>query len=159
LAGLRQSKAEIPTFFGIEESENNGPLFEIKMNKKFQVGQLNLTADRTMLPSSNGTLLDTTSVRLGFEYPLGPRWGLSLTADAYRNRSPDDEVSSYDRDYLSLTPKLEHRLSESLVLDLSYRYRWQQYEARPDDAASNAVYLGLQYRPAKESSKTWSVFD
>lgn len=149
-AGVRHSRSETPTWFGIEESDNTGPLFQLTLNRRFEVGQLRLTAARSMLPSSSGTLLDTTSLGVGFDYPIGPRWTFSLDASGYRNRSPDGEQSTNDRDYLSFSPKLSHRLSRSLSVDLSYRYRWQKYDWREDDADSNAVYLGLQYSFVRE---------
>jgi opacity protein-like surface antigen len=156
-AGVRHSRAETPTWFGIEESDNTGPLFQLTLNRRFEVGQLRLTAARSMLPSSSGTLLDTTSLGVGFDYPIGPRWTFSLNASGYRNRTPDGESSSNDRDYLSFSPKLSHRLSSALSLDLSYRYRWQQYDQRENDADSNAIYLGLQYSFVREPLGRTSV--
>ncbi|MBK1719924.1 outer membrane beta-barrel protein [Thiocystis violacea] len=158
-AGLRHSKAETPGLFGIEETENTGPLFETSLTKTFQVGQLNLKADRSLLPSSSGTLLDTTSLGMSFDYPIGPRWTLSFSAEGYKNRTPDGNSSSSDRDYLSFSPRLRHRLSESLYLDLGYRYRWQKYDTRSDEAESNAIYLGLQYSLPREPLRRWSLLE
>ncbi len=159
LAGLRRASAETPTLFGTVESDNTGPLFELKVTKQFDVAKFNLTADRSLLPSSNGTLLDTTGLAMSLDYPLGAEWKVSFGVDGYRNRSPDGDVSSYDRDYVSFTPRLEHRLSESLYIDLSYRYRWQKYDSWRDDAISNAVFLGLQYVLPREPLKKWSLLE
>lgn len=156
-AGLRHARSETATELGREETDNTGPLFQLTLRRQLEVGQLRFTAARSMLPSSSGTLLDTTSLGVGLDYPIGPRWTLSLNADGYRNRAPDGESSGNDRDYLSFSPTLSHRLSRSLSLDLSYRYRWQQYDQREDDADSNAIYLGLQYSFVREPLGRTSV--
>lgn len=156
-AGLRQARSQIPTGFGVEETDNTGPLFQLSLNRRLEVGQFRFSAARSLLPSSSGTLLDTTSLGLGFDYPLGPRWTLSLNADGYRNRTPDGESSSNDRDYLAFSSKLSHRLSRSLSLDLSYRYRLQKYDQQDDAADSNAIYLGFQYRFVREPLGQTSV--
>ncbi len=148
--GVRHSKAEIPTLRGVEETDNTGPLFELRLSKRFETGELQLTADRSLLPSSNGTLLDTTGLSLSLDYRLSPAWRFRISAAGYRNRNPDGEVSRNDRDYLAVAPGLERRLSDSLRLGLSYRYRWQSYEVDRDDAVSNAVFLTLNYAAPRE---------
>lgn len=155
-AGVRNTKAETPTFFGTYETENTGPIFELALTKSFDQGQFRVTADRSLVPSSSGTLLDTTALGLSLDYRLGPRWTFLLAADGYRNRTPEGDSSGYDRDYLSLSPRLRHRLTQSLDLELSYRYRWQSYDSAASDASSNAVYLTLRYSLPREPLGRWS---
>nr|WP_274600197.1 outer membrane beta-barrel protein [Thiocystis violacea] len=156
-AGVRNTHAETPTFFGTEKTDNTGPIFQVELKKSYDQGQLRMSAERSLLPSSSGTLLDTTALRLSWDYQFEPRWKFLFSASGYRNRTPDGEVSRDDRDYLAFSPSLQHQLTESLRLDLSYRYRWQEYDLQTSDASSNAVYLSLQYTMAKESLSKWSV--
>ncbi|NEX20599.1 outer membrane beta-barrel protein [Thiorhodococcus mannitoliphagus] len=156
LAGLRNTNAETPTLFGIEETENSGPLFQLELKKSFDRGLLRLGADRSLVPSSSGTLLDTTALEASIDYELAPRWSFLFSARGYRNRAPDGESSGYDRDYLSLIPRLRHKLTEALSVDLSYRYRWQKYDDREKGAASNAVYLSLRYSMPRDPLSRWS---
>lgn len=144
-AGVRNTKAETPTLFGTEETENSGPLFQMELKKSFDRGQVRISADRSVVPSSSGTLLDTTALAASVDYKLAPRWSFLFNARGYRNRTPDGESSGYDRDYLSFSPGIRHKLTESLSVDLSYRYRWQEYDASDNDAVSNAVFLSLRY--------------
>ncbi|MFD2110873.1 hypothetical protein [Thiorhodococcus fuscus] len=144
-AGVRQTSSEVPTWLGVLKSDSSGPLFQFELNKSFEVGSLNFSAARSMLPSSNGELLDTTSLALAFNYPLSPKWNFRLDADFYRNRSEDDAGSSSDRDYASVAPRFELKLSEELRLALSYRYRWQKYELSDEAAVSNSIHLYLTY--------------
>lgn len=148
-AGARNTTAQTPTWFGVQETDNSGPLFEVKLKKSLEVGEFSVTADRSLLPSSNGSLLDTTSLSMSFAYPLNEAWKFRFDASGYRNRSPDEGIGTYDRDYLSFAPHVEHRLTEEIFLDVSYRYRWQRYEISATDAASNAIYLTVNYAPRR----------
>ncbi|WP_157726362.1 porin family protein [Imhoffiella purpurea] len=143
--GVRNSTSRYGTWLGVIETDSSGPLFEVELKKRFEVGSLSLSAQRSMLPSGDGQLLDTTSLSLSYDYPLGPRWTLGLNADAYRNRNSDDDSSSSDRDYFSISPRLGLKLTEELNLALSYRYRLQKYDFRDEEAVSNSIYLNLTY--------------
>ncbi|NEV60737.1 outer membrane beta-barrel protein [Thiorhodococcus minor] len=155
-AGLRNTKAETPTLLGTEETENSGPLFQLELKKTFDRGQLRVSADRSVVPSSSGTLLDTTALAASVDYELAPRWKFLFSARGYRNRTPDGESSGYDRDYFSFSPGIRHKLTRSLSVDLSYRYRWQEYDSRDKDAVSNAVFLSLRYSMPRDPLSRWS---
>ena len=159
VAGVRSSDSQTPSLDGgLVERNTTGPLFELNLKKDFLVGELDLTAERNLLPSSRGTLLDTTRLRLTFDYPVTSLWTFALDARAYRNRNPGGEVSGNDRDYVLFAPRLERRLSTALRLALGYRYRWQDREATAEDAASsNAVFLTLRYVFPREPLGRWSL--
>ncbi|EGV33735.1 hypothetical protein ThidrDRAFT_0424 [Thiorhodococcus drewsii AZ1] len=144
-AGVRQTSSEVPTWLGVQKSDSSGPLFQFELNKRFEVGGLDFSVSRSMLPSSNGELLDTTSLALSFTRPLSHKWNFRLTADAYRNRTEDDAASSSDRDYFAISPRFEFKLSQELNLGLSYRYRWQKYDLSDEAAVSNSLHLYLTY--------------
>lgn len=156
-AGVRQTRAETPVLFGTQDTENSGPIFEIELKKSYDKGELEVGVSRAVLPSSTGTLLDTTSIHFDWDYRMRPKWKLVLSAEGYRNRTPEGEGSIHDRDYLSLSPAVRHQLSKSLAVDMGYRYRWQEYKEGAGDASSNAVYLSVQYRMARQNLNKWSV--
>lgn len=157
-AGLKSTEAETPTVFGlIDESNNTGPIFSFELTRAYEQGQLSLSLNRALLPSGSGTLLDTTGLGVSFDYRLDPRWQFIVSANGYRNRTPGGETSGNDRDYVSLSPGVRHQLTRSFSLDLSYRYRWQEYSLRDGDASSNALYLSLKYTLPQEPIGRWSV--
>lgn len=156
-AGIRQSDAQTPTEEGVIDTTNSGPIFELEWTKDFIVGGIELLAERSLVPSGRGTLLDTTGINLAFNYPITERWTFGLDASGYRNRNPGGEISGNDRDFVNLAPRLERRLTEALRLDLSYRYRWQKREISEDDAVSNAVFLSVTYRWPREPLRRWSL--
>lgn len=153
-AGIRHASSETPINGEIDETENNGPLFQASLNKRFETGSLSMSASRSLLPSSNGTLLDTTGLALAFNRQFSSLWAVQIDVQGYRNRNPGGEISENDRDYIALEPRLERRLSDSLRLGLSYRYRWQTYESH-GDAVSNAVFLTLNYVLPREPVGQW----
>jgi hypothetical protein len=156
LAGIRFADAQTPTVDGLVDTSNTGPLFELELQRQFAVGGFSLAAERSLLPSSQGTLLDTTGLRVAFDYPITPLWTFGLGAQAYRNRNPGGENSSNDRDFISLSPSLRRRLSESLSLDLTYRVQWQTRDTGDEDSISNSIFLGVSYAwPREPLSRLW----
>ncbi|CRI63010.1 hypothetical protein THIOKS11100023 [Thiocapsa sp. KS1] len=156
-AGVRQANAQTPTEAGVVETDNAGPIFELEWIKDFTVGGIELLAERSLVPSGRGTLLDTTGITLAFDYPITERWTFGLDASGYRNRNPGGEISGNDRDFVNVVPRIERRLTEALRLDLSYRYRWQKREISEDDAVSNAVFLSVTYKWPREPLRRWSL--
>ncbi|UHD17130.1 porin family protein [Thiocapsa bogorovii] len=157
LAGVRHSDAETPIEDGVDDTDSFGPIFQLEWTKDFIVGGVELLAERSLLPSGRGTLLDTTGITLGFDYPISPLWTFGLNASAYRNRNPGGEISGNDRDYVDVSPRLGRRLSESLSLDLSYRLRWQKREIIAEDAVSNAIFLSVNYKWPREPLRRFST--
>jgi hypothetical protein len=157
-AGLRQTLAKTPNPVGAAETDTTGPLFQVELRNQAELGELSISAMRAMLPSSNGSLLDTTGLTFAFTRPLSQTWSVHLNAEGYRNQSTDSGSSGDNRRYVALTPALSHRLAESWSLDLSYRYRWQSYEVNADEATSNALYLTVNYKLPQEPVSRWSLF-
>lgn len=158
-AGIRRSSEELTAVAGGGHQDSSGPLFELAYRKRFERGELALGAERSLLPSSDGSLLDTTGLSLAFRTPLDERWNLGIDARGYRNRNLDASspgAAGDDRDYLEVTPSVERRLTDAFTLALSYHYRWQSRDGESDDAISNALFLTLTYAPPRESVERWS---
>lgn len=158
LAGLRYTRAETPALTGgTDEQSSTGPLVDFSLEKRFEVGHLRLTASQALSPSSTGELLNTTSGGLALAYPVNARWSFVVNAHAYRNRDPAGERDSNDRDYLSIAPRLRHKLSDWWHLEVGYRFRYQHYTERGDEASSNAVFLTLSHTWPSEPVGSWSL--
>ncbi|WPL23474.1 hypothetical protein [Thiorhodovibrio frisius] len=148
MVGPRFARYETPSPLGGTESQDStGLLIDLSVEKRFNVGKLELSGSQALLPSSSGDLVNTTSAGLALDYPISARWSLLLDTNAYRNRNPGGEQDGNNRDYVSVQPGLRHQLGEWLQLDLSYRLRYQKYTERQEDALSNAVFLNLGYTP------------
>lgn len=155
-AGVRHTKSEIPTWWGYEDDESDGPLFQVAWRDRYEQGDFAVTALRSMMPSGNGTLLDTTGITVALTRSLSPLWSVRFNAEGYRNQVSGSESSSDDRKYLSFSPTISRRLTEAWSVDLSYRYRWQRYDVNADSATSDAVYITVRYSGMEEPLNRWS---
>ena len=160
LAGVRKSDGslEFPGLFRVSES-SSGPLFKGVLTKRFEAGRLELQASRLLLPSGEGQLLDSKQLNARLLYTLKPRWDLSLRAFALHNTAPSVLTNRQDRKYFSIEPGIEYHLTRWWTVAASYRYRWQKYADRPNDAASNAVFLNLSYVWPREPVARWSLLE
>lgn len=147
LFGLRRTEATFPDAFGLPITEDTtGPSYEVSIQKRLaRGGELSLRARRGLLPSSAAEVLDTTSLRLGYAYPINERLSLGLSSQAYRNRQLSGETSGSDRTYADGQVNLSYRTSPTWRLVFSYRYRWQDIESEPSSADSNRVNLSLAW--------------
>jgi hypothetical protein len=145
LVGLRQTEARFPGLAGRTVSEtSSGPVYTVGVEKRLaRGGGLRLRAARDLTPSGSAEVLDTTSLELGYSYPVNERLGLDFSSRAFRNRLPSGEASRSDRSYVGARMGLTYRFSPSWRLGLSYWYRWQEYEEDPSSAESNQLALTL----------------
>ncbi len=143
LAGARSATSSTGDVADGDNERSTGPIFEVGVEQDYEVGSIDITLERSLLPSGRGTLLDTTRAVVEIARPVSERLVVRLRAIGVRNRNPDGEVSFNDRDFVSVSPGLRWRLAESTWLDLSYRYRWQDRELISGDAVSNAVFFGI----------------
>jgi hypothetical protein len=158
LAGVRVTSQSTPTLFGSSGDQTSiGPLVDLKLEKRFEVGKLSLDVSQTLLPSSTGELLNTTAGAVALDYPITPRWSFDLNANAYINRYPGGGANINDRNYFDVSPKLTRKLSEWWQLDLAYRFRYQKYQGSANQAVSNAVLLTLRYTWPTEPVGRWSL--
>ncbi len=125
------------------DTSSSGPMFNVSLRRDYGPGEIDITFERSLLPSGRGTLLDTTRAGIGLSFPVTERAVARLDMVGVRNRNPGDETNFNDRDFFLVTPGLRWLLSESTWLDVSYRYRYQDREIAEGNAQSNAVYIGF----------------
>lgn len=127
------------------DTSSSGPMFSLALNREYGPGEIDVTIERSLLPSGRGTLLDTTRAGIGLSFPVTERAIARLDLVGVRNRNPGDVTNFNDRDFFLVTPGLRWMLSESTWLDLSYRYRYQDREIVDGNAQSNALYIGFAH--------------
>jgi hypothetical protein len=143
LAGVQSVKASSDDIDDGDDDRSTGPIFEVGFQRDYQPGLVRVLLQRSLLPSGRGTLLDTTRANLFISRPITERWTARLAVNAGRNRNPDGSTNFNDRDFVTVSPGLRWRVGESSSLDLSYRFRWQEYDVLSGDAMSNAVFLAF----------------
>lgn len=135
---------------GTEDETSTGGIFDLSVDKRYEIGSMRLSAYRRLNPSGSGDLLDTLGATLRWDQRVSARWRWSLAANAYRNALPSGDTSNQDRDYFSIVPEMAYLLDEEWSISGGYRYRYQKYKQRADSAEANAVFFTLRYTPLIE---------
>jgi hypothetical protein len=158
--GGRDSRSESPAAGGGTITEDTtGVVYVASLSKDFVRGRLRFEAERGLVPTGRGELLDTTSLTLGLDYPVTPRWTMVFDARAYRNREPGGEETANDRDFIRAEPQLVYRLTPDIDVAFAYRYRFQDRDVVDGSATSNAVFLTLSYGGRRMPMDDFSLFD
>lgn len=109
-------------------------------------------------PSSDGYLLEYERVNLDWQYDLSELSKLAFNAVWSENQALDDPdeqagVNRSNRIYQALSIDLRYRLTQTVYLSTSLRYRFQDREFQEGEAESVDGQLSITYRPQR---KVWS---
>jgi hypothetical protein len=108
--------------------------------------QFRADLSRLITPSGGGSVY--VSDQLQFEYDRHVTQRLSLTTAALliRNRALTSQLSGDGRDYLRSLVEAKWMMTQTWYIQGGYQYTWQKYQADPDGAANNRVYLRFGYQ-------------
>ncbi len=151
--GMRYADTESgPT----QNESDTGYLLSANIKRTFEQMTIDGLFRRNVLPSGGGALLVTDKLSVKAAYRIDERRSLHLETTAYRNASTDENDKSRDRVFYSIQPKVRWRVARWWLIEGSYRYRRQRYDASGRTADSNAVFLSARYVwPAKPSAGLW----
>jgi hypothetical protein len=99
-------------------------------------------------PSGDGYLLFTQQLDLGYRYHITERTRFELGLIMGHSEAEDDRIMN-DRDYARARLSVGYSFSRSWYGAASYEYSYQDREEASGDAVSNAVYLGVMFKPEK----------
>ncbi len=140
-----------------DEESDVTPLVAISFNKDWERSSLNGSISTSESPSSEGRMLRRNTVELKYKRKFTERVNFSLNNVYYSNETAGGRtISSDERTYFSIEPKLSWRASRWWTITGSYRYRSQEYtESSNGVADSNAVYLNVRYVWPRPSYSRW----
>ncbi len=125
---------------------SSGYLFNVGLNKKFLLTQVNLSAARQVTPSGTGTQAVVNSVTLGITHQISPRLTAVLSLSSYQMRSLDNTAASYtDRNYASGSANLAWKWTRQLTVQGGYLYIRQRFLSGDTAERDNAIFLKLAY--------------
>lgn len=150
--GAQRTKVEAGPSNLIDENQTTY-IFEAGMNRQWERTRLQTAISRSVDPSGTGFLKTRDGVRVNLRHQLRPRWTGELGAYVFREDAVDDVVDVNKRDYASALARLSWEMSREWSIQGTYTYTYQDYDDEPGDADSNAVAIGIVYRPLR---KTWS---
>lgn len=140
-AGINKTKqAEAGT-----DDTSSGLVLRAEMEQKSEISQLDTVLSRDVAPSGIGRALSTDQFRIRWLRKTAPTVDFVLEAQAIRTRVLEGSDPTIDRRYLEIGPSFQWHWLEDWAISGGYRYRRQKYDAEPDSADSNAVFLGVSY--------------
>ncbi len=139
-----------------QKRNDTGYLLSANFKRTFEQMTVDGLFSRNVLPSGGGALLVTDRLSVKAGYRVDERLSLHLESIIYRNASTDEEDKSRDRVFYSIQPRVRWRVARWWLIEGSYRYRRQRYDATGQAADSNAIFLTAKYIwPAKPSAGLW----
>ncbi|MGH8592451.1 MAG: hypothetical protein ACREV3_00915 [Gammaproteobacteria bacterium] len=117
------------------------------IDKELESSNVGVFFRRAIAPSDAGNALERNQIDIRWFGDLSPRWSFAFLARAFRNEDLGDSASgSRDRSYAQVEPTISYDITEDISLDLGYRFRWQDDEARDESAFAHAVVFTVGYR-------------
>ena len=151
--GMRYADTESRS---IQNNNDTGYLLSANIKRTFEQMTIDGLFSRNVLPSGGGALLVTDKLSVTADYWVDERRSLHLETVIHRNASTDEDDKSRDRVFYSIWPKVRWRVARWWLIEGSYRYRYQRYDASGRTADSNAIFLSAKYIwPAKPSAGLW----
>lgn len=139
-----------------KKKNDTGYLLSANIKRTFEQMTIDGLFNRNVQPSGSGALLITDKLTVDAAYQLDERLSLHLGSSVYRNSSTDENDESRDRLFFSIQPKVRWKIARWWLVEGSYRYRRQRYDATGRTAASNAIFLSIRHVwPAKPSAGLW----
>lgn len=141
-----------------EDQDSTTDLVNTSISWEEERQNLSLAYSLQTQPSSDGYLLEYERVNLDWQYDLSELSQLTVRALWSENQALDDPdeqagVNRSNRLYQSLSFDLRYRLTQTIYLSTSLRYRFQDREFQEGEAESVDGQLSITYRP---QIKVWS---
>lgn len=151
-AGFQYSEIEAGANNELDQTQNGG-LFDIGVNRRWEQTTLRAAGGRSIRASSTGFLNQVDQLRLSLNHEFSARWELGTALLLLRTDALDDNFPFDQRNYYELRTRLSHRLTRAWVVELNYTFTYLDREDTPGTANSNEVLLTVSYRPR---GRAWS---
>lgn len=134
------------------DNGDTGYLVNGALNYKLERAKIAATVVRSLYPSGNGYLSESSLATLNFAYKLGEHTSTGLEFRAGSVSSLNNRFSN-DRDYAAVRFKLGQQVARDWKVSGSVTYRYQTQSNSDDDIHSTSVGFSIVYQP---SQKIWS---
>lgn len=139
----------VPPFFvsvvNTATTSNLVPVLSAQLTKQFESGSINLSASRQLVPTGNGSLVETNRLGLGATRSFNEKLTGSANAAVYRSRYIGSAVVAPNSLYYQADFSLGWQMSEHWKLDSGYRYARSAYQNNSVAPVSNLVYANIRY--------------
>ena len=120
-------------------------VLEVGMTQRSELTTLDGVISRDVQPSGVGQSVISDQFRMYVARKISPLLDLVVTAKVFRNHVLKGSDPSVDRRFYQLIPALNWRWSPAWTFGTQYSYTRQKFDADPNAAESNALYLTASY--------------
>ena len=152
--GPRFLSSTSQTLLGDSTARDTVWLAGASMTKKFERAALHVSFARDLTPSGFGLLIQTHRGEVTGTYRISETLDCTLTVLGVLASGKTKAAIGRtfpDSSYVSLMPKLSWRFSEWWQTEVSYEYRWREFESAAGSAQSHATMFMVTYAPPKLS--------
>jgi len=134
-----------------KEEKTSGFILEARAEKESELTTLDGVISRNVYPSGGGRAVQSDQLRVNLLRKISPKLNFELQATLFRNKVVEGSDPDIDRRYYEVRPGLSWQWTPHWFVNTSYRYRRHKFDAVPDTAKSNAVFLGVAYNWRKQA--------
>ncbi len=136
----------------LEDTSDRLSTAQLSWDWKNERHNFSLSGLKSTTPSSNGYVVDATTIFSSYGFRLTERDQLGANVSLVRNRTINDQnqvrnSSIGNRDYQSGTVSYRRELTEEWFVNASYQYNHQKYLDVDYEASSRIISLGITYQP------------
>lgn len=144
--GLRRSDIEFRNNAGVfEDDVDTNFALSLGFRKRSDRSTLNLDIQRLIDPNSSGYLEQRDEFRIALRRQMSPTLTGGVALRLIESGALGG-VFSTKRDYARINLSLEWALTASWALGVSYDSIYQKFDGQADDATSNGISVGVNYR-------------
>jgi len=130
-------------------TRQTGSVFSGNLETQFESTRLNMALSRSLNPSGSGGQSELDTFKIDLNRQLAARLRAYVTANAFKARTVEGNISSNDRTYYGIGPGADWQWSREWSVGMNYRYAHAKREFESEAAESHSVALTLTYRPLK----------
>lgn len=135
---------------GVFDENDEGVLFNAYLRRTGERTDVFARAERSVLPSGNGSLSETDQLVLGLSSRRSEYLRFEARARVFNIDSLRAVGRSTDRTYVALEPKVIWALAPNLDVQALYRLRWVDRGGSQGNAQGNSAFISVRYRFGEE---------
>jgi hypothetical protein len=113
---------------------------------KTEVQQFRADLSRLITPSGGGSVYINNQLQFQYGRNVTQRLSLTTAALLLKNRALTSAFSGNGRDYFRSVVEAKWMIARTWFVQGGYQYTWQKYQADPDGAANNRLYIRFGYQ-------------
>jgi len=128
----------------VSDSSSSGFVLQMNLDAKFEASKLSLKANRSLLPSGAGGLLEVSELSVKFNHKFRERlFGAFLLLGSEKNLV--GESGGNKRYSLQASPRIGWKITQWWTVGAGYRYQQRELVDSTNDAVNNIVFIQLRY--------------